>query len=171
MSLPPGSVRDASWIHEDDPDDSENSTQVQTVVHLMFVVSMSIGVSTRKFYETPSCETREPHPSLTPRCIATCPACARPPVKVGKCESVQTHVARPGFAGRVRLGLPIADRARNFDIERGRTTKPGVLLAADIVSIGMYRPCRKRRRHTQQDNRNGKRPYDSHQTHLLTPSC
>jgi DMSO/TMAO reductase YedYZ molybdopterin-dependent catalytic subunit len=88
-----------------------------------------------------------------------------------KWESAQDHVARPDFAGRVRLGLRIADCARNFDIERGSATKPGFLLAADIMSIEMYRPCRKCRRPAQQDNRNGKQPYDSHQTHLLAPSC
>jgi hypothetical protein len=35
----------------------------------------------------------------------------------------------------------------------------------------MYRPCRKCRRSADQDNRNGKQTCDSHQTHLLAPSC
>ena len=68
------------------------------------------------------------------------------------------HVTRPGFAGCVCLGLSIADHARSFDAERGWTTKPGVLLAADIMRVGMNRQCRKRRRRAQQDSRNDKGP-------------
>lgn len=76
----------------------------------------------------------------------------------------------PDFAGRIRLGLRFTDYARNFTIENGTAKNSDFVPTAHIMSIGMY-PCRKCRCPAKQNNLNGKQPHDSHQTHLLTPSC
>jgi hypothetical protein len=53
---------------------------------------------------------------------------------VGKCASVIEHVARPGFAGRVRGGLRIVDRARNRNIERDRRPNP-VICSWEVTRV------------------------------------
>jgi hypothetical protein len=78
------------------------------------------------------------------------------------CESVQNHVAWPGFAGEVRLGLRSANRARHSDIEGGLATKLSLLVAPDSVSMVKDIPRGECGRRTTQDKRNRKQFYDSY---------